>query len=164
MQANPSKKILITGATGLVGSCLLKHVMEQDGMIIALYHHKKPVGEFPAHVQWQQADILDITTLEELFADTQQVYHCAAKVSFDPKDKHALYRTNVEGTKNVINAALNSSIEKLVYVSSVAALGRIREGILVHEKCNGVKKPAIVCMAMQNTWLKWKSGEALAKD
>lgn len=140
MQANPSKKILITGATGLVGSCLLKHVMEQDGMIIALYHHKKPVGEFPAHVQWQQADILDITTLEELFADTQQVYHCAAKVSFDPKDKHALYQTNVEGTKNVINAALNSSIEKLVYVSSVAALGRIREGILVHEKMQWSKE------------------------
>ena len=65
-----------------------------------------------------------------------QVYHCAAIVSFDPKDKDHLLKINIEGTANVVNACIDAGVKKLVHVSSVAALGRIRKGETVTEKMN----------------------------
>jgi nucleoside-diphosphate-sugar epimerase len=54
----------------------------------------------------------------------EDVYHCAALVSFLPKDKKRLMRINTEGTANVVNAAMQMKIRKLCFVSSIAALGR----------------------------------------
>ena len=65
-----------------------------------------------------------------------QVYHCAAIVSFAPKDQHKMLIANQEGTANVVNACLEHKIQKLVYVSSVAALGRIRIGTPIDETMN----------------------------
>jgi nucleoside-diphosphate-sugar epimerase len=66
----------------------------------------------------------------------QQVYHCAAIVSFNPKRKELLHQTNVEGTANVVNACIDTNIQKLVFVSSVAALGRIRQDTMINETMN----------------------------
>lgn len=131
---------MITGATGLVGNSLLKSMNENDGEITALYHRKKPTGPFASNIQWVQADLLDMVVLDELMKSAQQVHHCAALVSYDPKDKAALYQTNVEGTKNIVNAALNGGIEKMIYVSSVSTLGRIRDGAMVTEKMQWSKE------------------------
>jgi nucleoside-diphosphate-sugar epimerase len=65
-----------------------------------------------------------------------QVYHCAAIVSFTAKNKKALHHTNIEGTANIVNACLTKNVEKLLFVSSVAALGRIREDQAVNESMN----------------------------
>jgi len=65
-----------------------------------------------------------------------QVYHCAAIVSFAPKDQQEMLIANQEGTANVVNACLEHKIQKLVYVSSVAALGRIRIGTPIDETMN----------------------------
>ena len=65
-----------------------------------------------------------------------EVYHCAAIISYDPARKHELFTINVEGTINVVNAALNTGVKKLVHVSSVAALGRIKENVPVNENIN----------------------------
>jgi nucleoside-diphosphate-sugar epimerase len=54
----------------------------------------------------------------------QQVYHCAAIVSFQEADRRRLHRVNVEGTANVVNLALDLGVERLVHVSSIAAIGR----------------------------------------
>jgi dihydroflavonol-4-reductase len=64
------------------------------------------------------------------------VYHCAAIISFEPKDKYRLRKINVEGTANVVNACLDAGVQKLVHVSSVSALGRIRNGGIVNEQMN----------------------------
>ena len=120
---NDTKKNLITGATGLVGSHLLQSFIQKNIPVRAIYHHTKPKQESQC-IEWVQADILDITSLEQALDGIHQVYHCAALVSYDPKDKYALLKCNVEGTANVVNAAINSSVEKLVHVSSVSALGK----------------------------------------
>ncbi|MEO7209822.1 MAG: NAD-dependent epimerase/dehydratase family protein, partial [Chitinophagaceae bacterium] len=130
---NETKKVLITGATGLVGSHLLHSLLQKNIPVKALFHNTKPIETEVENVEWVQADILDISSLENAMQDVLQVYHCAALVSYDPKDKNALFKTNVEGTANVVNAAINSSIEKIVYVSSVSALGRLREKEQVNE-------------------------------
>jgi nucleoside-diphosphate-sugar epimerase len=115
--------IVVTGANGLVGSHLIKTLLAQGKQVKALYHSSHADINNESLI-WQQGDILDITDLEEIFNGITQVYHCAAIVSFNPKDKHLLHKTNVEGTANVVNACLAAGVQKLLFVSSVAALGR----------------------------------------
>lgn len=129
--------ILITGATGLVGSHLLKELSKKNTSIIALYNNTKPNADIEKIATWQQVDILDIVTLEEVMQGVKQVYHCAAMVSFNAKDKQHIHHLNIEGTKNVVNACLNNGIEKLIHVSSVATLNRFKDGELINEKMQG---------------------------
>lgn len=124
--------VLVTGATGLVGSHLIKALLQKGEQVRALYHSALPPADLQ-NAEWVKCDILDIIALEEVLKDVKQVYHCAAIVSFNPKRKHLLYQTNIEGTANIVNACLDAGIEKLVYVSSVAALGKISNGELISE-------------------------------
>ena len=128
--------IVVTGASGLVGSHVVKELSKQHKNIIALYNSSAPSKELEALAQWQRADILDINVLEEIFSKAKQVYHCAAVVSFNPKEKKLMHQLNIEGTKNVVNACIQCGVEKLIHVSSVAALGRIRPGELISENMN----------------------------
>jgi dihydroflavonol-4-reductase len=66
----------------------------------------------------------------------EQVYHCAAIVTFNSRRRQEMFKINIEGTANVVNAALDAGIKKMVYVSSVAALGRIREEGPINETMN----------------------------
>ncbi len=128
--------IVVTGASGLVGAHVVKALAKKQYHIIALYNATAPSKELEALAQWQKADILDINVLEEIFSKAKQVYHCAAVVSFNPKEKKLMHQLNIEGTKNVVNACIHSGVEKLIHVSSVAALGRIRPGELISESMN----------------------------
>lgn len=129
--------ILITGATGLVGSHLLKELAKTNSNIVALYNKKKPSTDLEKLAHWKQVDILDIVAFEEAMIGVKQVYHCAAMVSFNAKDKNQIHHLNIEGTKNVVNACLNNGIEKLVHVSSVATLDRFKDGELINERMQG---------------------------
>ncbi len=126
--------ILVTGGTGLLGSYLLRNLVARGEAVSALYRKAIPQTNYSDKVQWIQGDILDVTLLEELMQECQQVYHCAATVSFNPKKKHELLKVNAGGTANVVNAALKAGIQKLVHVSSVSAMGRKRDGMEVTEE------------------------------
>jgi nucleoside-diphosphate-sugar epimerase len=89
---------------------------------------------------WVPGDILDVIALEEALNDVKQVYHCAGFVSFAPQHKAMLHKINAEGTANVVNACLDANIEKLVHVSSVAALGRLHVGDTIDEKMQWSEK------------------------
>jgi nucleoside-diphosphate-sugar epimerase len=128
--------ILVTGATGLVGSHLIKALVAQGKSVRAIYRSEIPSDIDSTIVNWFKADILDIVALEEAMEGVTQVYHCAAIVSFTAKNKKALHHTNIEGTANIVNACLTKNVEKLLFVSSVAALGRIREDQAVNESMN----------------------------
>ncbi|MEO7532122.1 MAG: NAD-dependent epimerase/dehydratase family protein [Sediminibacterium sp.] len=128
--------ILITGASGLVGSHLLTQLVKEGKQVRALYRSFIPAIAGADKVEWVKADILDVVALEDAMVGIAQVYHCAAIVSFNPKKKKALEQTNIEGTANVVNACLNAGIRKLLFVSSVAALGRIRENTAINETMN----------------------------
>ena len=133
--------ILVTGGAGLLGSELIKQLLAKDKKVKAIYH-RTPIAENLQHPNLiiEQADILDVIALEEVMEGVTQVYHCAGMVSFAPEDRDLLYKINVEGTTNVVNAALNAKVEKLVHVSSVAALGRIRQGQIITEKMEWTKE------------------------
>ncbi len=125
--------ILVTGGTGLLGSHLIKALLSQNLRLRALYRNTIPSFAGAEKVNWVQADILDVIDLEDACRDVQQVYHCAGMVSFDPKQRRELFQVNVEGTANVVNACINAGVQKLLFVSSVSALGRIRETEAINE-------------------------------
>ncbi|HEX3933939.1 MAG TPA: NAD-dependent epimerase/dehydratase family protein, partial [Puia sp.] len=83
---------------------------------------------------WITCDVLDVPGLEEAMEGVHGVIHAAAMVSFSGRDRSELFRINVEGTANVVNAALTQNVPRFVHVSSVAALGRTGHGETVTEK------------------------------
>ena len=125
--------VFVTGATGLVGSHLVQALVQQGKPVRALYRSAVPAYTGADKVEWVQGDILDVISLEEALNGVSQVYHCAAVVSFNPKRINELFQVNVEGTANVVNACINAGVQKLLYVSSVAALGRMREDSAIDE-------------------------------
>jgi len=125
--------VLVTGGTGLVGSHLITELVKQHVEVKALYRSAIPPIAGGDKVEWVKADIFDTSQLAEAMENVKQVYHCAGMVSFNPKQKEQLYKTNVEGTANVVNACLEAGVEKLLHVSSVAALGRLRQNKLINE-------------------------------
>ena len=131
-----SENILVTGGAGLVGTTLISSLLQEGKKVKAIYNKTAlPVFDHPQFSQ-VQCDILDVVALEELMRDVSHVYHCAGLVSFQKRDKYRLFKINVEGTSNVVNAALNARVTKMVHVSSVAALGRIRENEPITETMN----------------------------
>ncbi|TDP58764.1 NAD-dependent epimerase/dehydratase family protein [Flavobacterium dankookense] len=131
--------ILVTGGTGLVGAHLLLLLAENEETIVAIYRNPKKIEKTKtlfAHYQkpalfskinWIEADILDISSLEIAFKNIKYVYHCAAHISFNPKDENLLRKVNIEGTANIVNFCIDKKIEKLCHVSSIAALGDLKE-------------------------------------
>ena len=148
--------IFITGCTGLVGSHLVSEIVkrqrttdngQQTLSTIKLLCRKNSdlsllnnvlkrygFNEIPNNIEFIYGDVMDYDILEEAMKDVDEVYHCAAVVSFDPSDKGSLMRVNVEGTKNMVNAALYCGVKKFCHVSSIAALGRALEGEPIDEE------------------------------
>jgi dihydroflavonol-4-reductase len=131
-----NEMILVTGATGFLGAELIHQLTGQGLKLRALKRERSVVPDLIKDnglIEWLIADINDLSALEDAFEDIDQVYHCAALVSFNPKDKAELLRVNIEGTSNVVNLCVAFSA-RLVHVSSVAALGNAKKGALITEK------------------------------
>lgn len=130
--------VLVTGGTGFLGSYIIKHLVEKGYAVRAI---KRTTGKLPAYissailgkVEWVEADILDVMSLEEAMEGVDTVIHAAAIVSFQHKERKDMYQVNVDGTANVVNIAMEKNIKRLVYISSVAALGRTANGGHVNE-------------------------------
>lgn len=131
--------ILVTGATGLVGSHLLVKLLQENETVKAIYRdsakidavknvfkYKNALNLFDK-INWVKADITDVFSLNEAFENITMVYHCAALISFDPNDEDILRKTNIEGTANIVNCCIDFKIKKICYVSSIAAFGDTKE-------------------------------------
>jgi dihydroflavonol-4-reductase len=140
--------ILVTGGTGLVGTHLLLELAKKHKKIRATHRPTSNLqsvletfglyvddpARYYAKIEWTEADITDFESLLEALEGVDQVYHTAAFVSFDPRNRHEMFRINVEGTANLVNACLESKVKKLCYVSSTAALGNAPVGEKVTEE------------------------------
>jgi nucleoside-diphosphate-sugar epimerase len=118
--------ILVTGGTGLVGSELVRQLVAQNRKVRVIYRQQarlEPLLDYIDKVEFFEADILDITLLREAMEGVTQVYHAAAYISFLPGDYERLMKVNVEGTANVVNAMADAGVNRIVYVSSIAAIG-----------------------------------------
>ncbi|HMJ47732.1 MAG TPA: NAD-dependent epimerase/dehydratase family protein [Ferruginibacter sp.] len=124
--------ILVTGGSGLLGTTLIEQLLSAGHTVKATWN-KTPLPSFDGRLLREQCDILDVVALQEVMEGISKVFNCAGLVSFHPKDKQRLYKINVEGTANIVNAAVNAGVEKMVHVSSVSSLGRIREDGPINE-------------------------------
>lgn len=132
--------ILVTGGTGLVGSHLLVQLIKQGETVQAIYRSEKSIEKTRKvfqltatekdfnKIEWVKADLLDYFAISDLMEGTDYVYHAAAKVSFAAKDVEDLMASNIDGTANLVNIALEKGVKKFCYVSSVAALGSYPNG------------------------------------
>ena len=138
--------ILVTGGTGLLGTYLLFELTSRGEKVRALVRPGKDPEQlrsvfncFNPHesqlslIEWIEGDITDFYSTSRAIQGVKQVYHCAAFISFDPRDREIMIRTNVEGTANIVNACLQSGVEKLCHVSSIASLGRPEHGGTIDE-------------------------------
>ena len=131
--------VLVTGGTGLVGAHLLLHLIENGESVRAIYRNLESIQKTKSlfslykkevlfeKIDWIQADIIDVPSLEPAFENVEYVYHCAALISFDPKDEELLRKTNIEGTANIVNFCIAKSVKKLCFLSSISALGDLKE-------------------------------------
>jgi nucleoside-diphosphate-sugar epimerase len=128
--------ILVTGGTGFLGSELIKQLTDKGLAVRALRREKSKIPALIQNislVEWFVADINEPSALEDAFEGITKVYHCAAFVSFNPKDKKQLFHVNIDGTSNIVNLCAENNCS-LLHVSSVAALGNAKKGKKITEK------------------------------
>lgn len=139
--------ILVTGGTGLVGSHLLYELALKNEKIRAIYrdesrikktkqvfsYYNKNWQEFFSKIEWVYADITDVPQLENAFNNIKTVYHCAAYISFNPKDYSLAKKINRIGTANMVNLSIAFNIEFFCHVSSIATLDETPIGITNEE-------------------------------
>jgi len=132
------RTVLVTGGTGFLGAYIISQLIGKGYTVRAIRRSdRQPSYISPSileKVEWFSCDLLDPMGLEEAITGVDAVIHAAAKVSFADADRHELFTTNVEGTANVVNIALEQGIRRLVHVSSVAALGRTKKEEKVNEE------------------------------
>ncbi|GIV33834.1 MAG: NAD-dependent epimerase [Chitinophagales bacterium] len=136
--------VLITGATGFIGSYLTRHLVNQGYPVRALRRKNSDLSllaEARDKVEWVEADVLDIPALEDAFRGVKKVFHLASLISFDPADRDRMMKINVEGTANVVNLCLVFGIEKLVFAGSYSSLGTPENHDPIHEDTGWNKNP-----------------------
>jgi nucleoside-diphosphate-sugar epimerase len=138
---------VVTGANGFLGAYVVVALLKKGLSVKALKRSSSDLSEFNYiaslelkdtpelinELEWVDADVLDVLSLDEAFQNEDFVFHCAADVSFKGNLK-SLLKTNAEGTANVVNACLKANVKKLVHVSSTAAIGRTDSNALITEK------------------------------
>ncbi|HEY1025029.1 MAG TPA: NAD-dependent epimerase/dehydratase family protein [Sphingobacteriaceae bacterium] len=127
--------ILVTGATGFLGSEVVRQLVQQNAPVIALKRRASKIPETLSSlpITWRNADLLNYFELEEALEGITHVYHCAARISFDPAEKKQMIRVNTESTANIANLCLDKGI-RLLHVSSVSAVGDAKNGAPITEK------------------------------
>lgn len=133
--------ILITGATGILGRVIALELLKKGKEIRAAKRRNSNLEEvrdsykfytenpdfYFDKIEWIDVDFDDIHSLQNAVDGVEEVYHCAAKVSFHPNSRKEMYHTNIEGTKNLLYACENPSVKKFCFVSSIAVLDGLNE-------------------------------------
>lgn len=137
--------ILVTGGTGLIGSHLLLALCRRGLEVRATYRFQSSqknverlfkrnhVRQLYANIEWVEADILEVEQLYMAMQNVDWVFHCAGNVSFNPRKAIRVTQVNVIGSANVVNVAIELKINKLCFVSSTAALGKVIGSSLINE-------------------------------
>ncbi|MDD3559688.1 MAG: NAD(P)-dependent oxidoreductase, partial [Melioribacteraceae bacterium] len=138
---NRNRTVLITGATGFVGRHFLDNIKDEY-KVYALARRSRIVTHIPYHknVQWLQCDIANKSRLNEVkkflveHGGIDYIFHLAAYYDFTYKDNPEYDRTNVEGTKNILELAKDLDVKRFVFISSLAACEFPQEGEVITEK------------------------------
>jgi dihydroflavonol-4-reductase len=127
-------KSLVTGATGFVGSAVA-HALVNAGrdvrVIVRPTSRRENLGDLDVEVY--EGDLTDPASLRAALNDCDQLFHVAADYRLWARDPQQIYRSNVDGTINIMDAAHEAGVRKIVYTSSVATLGLTADGSAANE-------------------------------
>jgi dihydroflavonol-4-reductase len=122
-------KTLITGASGFVGSAVLRKLVgagQETRVLVRPSSNRANIDGLPVEVV--EGDLNDIGSLRHALTGCTALYHVAADYRLWTLDQEELYRNNVDGTRNLMLAAADAGVERIVYTSSVATLGLNGDG------------------------------------
>ena len=139
--------ILIIGGTGLVGSHLILECYKENLKLRVTYRSKEKLNNLKYHlkknylmkscylksIDWVNVNLNDVVSLDDAIKGVDFVYHCAAKISLADYDKYELFKTNIEGTSNVVNICLKHKVKKLLYLSSISSIGADKDVKIINE-------------------------------
>jgi dihydroflavonol-4-reductase len=136
--------ILVTGASGLIGSHIVLALLAQGQKVraltrdvqksISLFH--KLIGHYQIStsvtdsIDWFEGDLRNISIYDSLLEDIDGIFHCAGLISTSPQDRKEMIDLNVRCTADLVNYCLNLKIKWFGYISSVATLGPNPEGLV----------------------------------
>ncbi|WP_332033953.1 NAD-dependent epimerase/dehydratase family protein [Kaistella sp.] len=133
--------VLVTGATGILGRVIVLELLKRGKIVRAAKRRSSNLEEvrhsfqfytenpddYFNKIEWMNVDFEDIHSLQTAMIGIDEVYHCAATVSFHPADQRRMYHTNIEGTRNLLYACEGSQVKKFCFVSSIAVLDGVNE-------------------------------------
>ena len=124
--------ILVTGSTGHIGNVLVRKLLNDGKRVRVLLlpgEDTRPLDGLA--VERVEGNVLDYPSLLEAFQDIHVVYHLAGIISIMPGENELLHLVNVLGTRNVVEAACSAGIQRLVYTSSIHAISRAPQGVII---------------------------------
>jgi dihydroflavonol-4-reductase len=122
---------LVTGATGHIGNVLVRRLLERGEKVRALIMPGESSESIHGlDVEAVQGDVLNLDSFFESLRGVRGIFHLAGVISILPGSNDFVHKVNVEGTRNVIRAAKDMGIQKLVYTSSIHAIKRIENGVI----------------------------------
>lgn len=127
-------RVVVTGGCGFLGQYLTASLRELDPacevVLLDLAAHPRPTHDFdadPRVIRRTGRDVCDPAAVSADVEGADVVVHLAGIISFAQRDRARLYRVNVEGTRNVLDAAIRAGVPRIVHASSVAALGYVED-------------------------------------
>ena len=134
-------RILVTGGNGFLGSHLIRRLASKGYAIGATKRKNSDtslIKDLSENIKWFDLDLLDIPLLEETIKDFDVVVHCAAIVTMSSKNKNFIIESNARIAENIVNVALSSSLPKIIHISSIATLGKSKDGEVLNENSNWI--------------------------
>lgn len=117
-------RVVVTGASGFIGSAVTRALLGRGVKVLALLEPGANTSNLTGlDVERRNVDITNPSDLSGAFDGARFCFHLAAKFGFWPADPTSFYAVNVQGSRNVVNAATSAGVERIVYTSTVATLG-----------------------------------------
>ena len=121
--------VLVTGGTGFVGSHLVRVLLKRGEQVRCLVRPSSRRDNLhDLSVEFVTGDLRDLDSLKQAVKGITVVYHCAADYRLWCKDPNEMYQSNVEGSNNVMQAAFDQGVARVVYTSTVGCLGLNEDG------------------------------------
>ncbi len=159
--------IFVTGASGLIGSFICRKLIGEGYSVKALRRPTtdlKLLVDVQDKIDWIEGDLLNVSEVETYLAGADKVIHCAGYVSYDKREEELIYQTNVEGTANLVNAAVNQNVKLFLHFSSVASIGKDKNTRISTEDTQWIEEENISTYARSKhqseleVWRGWAEG------
>jgi dihydroflavonol-4-reductase len=128
------EKILITGASGFVGSAVARKLVEAGYSVRALVRGASPRAHLAGlDLEFFEGDLRDRKSVARAIAGMRYVFHVAADYRLWARDPSEIFASNVEGTRNLMEEAIRAGVERVIYTSSVATIAVRSDGTAADE-------------------------------